>query len=288
MVYLKLFLTAAIWGGTFVAGRIVAGEAGPFSAAFYRFLIASICLLVMTRRVEGPLPRLNKGQFLKILFMGLTGIMLYNVFFFQGLKTIPASRASVIIAANPILIFLGAVVFFRERLTGPRLAAIVLSFSGAWWVISRGHPFQVLQGEAGWGEIFILGCVASWVAYSLIGKVTLTSLRPFAATTFACLIGTAGLLPMAVVESLYRGVHVYSAKVWIGLAYLGLCGSAIGFSWYYQGIKAIGPARAGVFINFVPVVGVLLGWAMLGETIDLSLGVGGAMVVAGVLLINRL
>ncbi len=60
MVYIKLVLTALFWGGTFVAGRQVAGDLGPFSIAFLRFALASVLLLGLARIQEGRLPRVGK------------------------------------------------------------------------------------------------------------------------------------------------------------------------------------------------------------------------------------
>lgn len=287
MVYVKLFLTAVIWGGTFVAGRVVAREASPISAAFLRFAVASVTLVILTRWVEGQLPSLNRRQFFLCLTLGLSGVILYNLLFFQGLKIIPASRAAVIIAANPIFIFLMAMVFFREKMTPLRVLGMMMSVSGAVWAISRGHPLEVFAGDRGWGEVYILGCVASWVCYSLVGKVAMKDLTPLAAVTYSCILGALGLLVPAVLDTSLTTMTDYSLSTWLWIIYLGLLGSAVGFTWYYQGIRVIGPSRAGIFINFVPLSAIVLAWAILGETIDISLLMGTAMVISGVFLINR-
>ncbi len=72
----------------------------------------------------------------------------------------------------------------------------------------------------------------------------------------------------------------------MNIAYLGLFGTVIGFLWYFEGIKQIGPSRAAVFINFVPVNGVLLATLVLGESLDFTLLGGGALVVCGAYLAN--
>ena len=74
---------------------------------------------------------------------------------------------------------------------------------------------------------------------------------------------------------------------WIGIVYLGFFGTVLGFFWYYEGIRTIGPSRASVFINFVPVSGVFFGWFILDETINFSLLIGAVLVIAGVYLTNR-
>jgi len=82
-IYTKLFLTAVFWGGTFIAGRVIARDAGPFSAAFLRFAIASSVLLVFTYGKEKSLPLPKKNQIIPLLLLGMTGIFSYNAFFLK-------------------------------------------------------------------------------------------------------------------------------------------------------------------------------------------------------------
>jgi len=214
-------------------------------------------------------------------------VFAYNAFFFAGLRTVPASRASLIIANNPVFIALFASLVFRDPLGPRQVAGIVLAVAGAVTVISRGHPAALLEGGFHGGELYILGCVLSWVAYSLIGKVALKGLAPLAAVTYACLVGAALLAVPAGLEGVLGLIPRVSLRAWGCIAYLGALGTALGFIWYYQGIREVGPSRAGVFINFVPVSGVLLAYLLLHEALDASLWAGAALVGAGVYLTNR-
>jgi len=259
----------------------------PWLAAFLRFVVASAFLVIFLSTLEpGPL-KIPRRQVLPVIALGLSGIFAYNLFFFSGLKTVPAGRASLIVACNPVFIAVFSALFFRERMTVLKVLGIMLSLAGASVVIGKGDPLQLLQGSLGIGELYIFGCVMSWVAYSLIGKYTLRDLSPLASVTYACVIGALCLAAPGVSEALNRSLGSYSWSAWISIVYLGLFGSALGFLWYYQGIKAIGPSRAGVFINIVPISSVGLAFFFLNETIDLSLVLGAILVIVGVFLTNR-
>jgi drug/metabolite transporter (DMT)-like permease len=270
-----------------VAGRILAQEIGPYSAAFLRFVVASGCLYLFVLKTHGKLPPLKRDQILPAVLLGLTGVFSYNVCFFSGLKTVTASRASLIIACNPVFIALLAALLLREPLGLTRIAGIVLSVSGAFTVIGHGHPEQVFQGALGRGEIMIFGSVASWVAYSLIGKAVMRNLSPLVAVTYSCFIGALALSVPALIEGVTDAMAHCSVGAWMSILYLGLLGSAVGFIWYYQGIKSLGPARAGVFINIVPLSSVLLAFLLLHEPVDASLLSGTLLIVTGVYLTNR-
>jgi drug/metabolite transporter (DMT)-like permease len=285
-VYIKLFLTAVFWGGTFIAGRVVAKDVGPFAASFLRFAIASIFLLFITLKIEGKLPILKKEQIIPVLLLGMTGVFAYNIFFFKGLKIIEAGRASLIIANNPIFITLFASYFFKEKLNPIKVTGIVISVIGAIIVISRGNFIELLNGNVGWGELYIFCCVLTWVAYTLIGKAIMTDLSPLVSVSYSSVVGAVALFVPAYFEGVMWNLVHYSTKDWFGIFYLGFFGTVLGFVWYYQGIKIIGPMKAGQFINFVPISAVLLAFFMLGESITLSLLVGTIFVISGVYLTN--
>lgn len=287
VIYLKLFLTAVLWGGTFVAGRIAAQEVEPAAGSFLRFAVASLLLVAMTWQAEGRLPIPKRRQFIPLLLLGLTGVAAYNIFFFLGLKIIPASRASLIVATNPVFIAIGSALLFKDRLTAGRIAGISLCLTGAIVVISRGDIMALLSHGVGRGEAFILGCIVSWVSYSLIGRGVLKEISPLVAVAYACLIGTCFLAVPAVSEGMISAVSGYSLTSWLAILFLGVLGTVVGFIWYYEGIKALGPTRAAVFINFVPVSGVILGWLILDETINLSLILGALLVISGAWMTNR-
>ena len=286
-IYLKLLGMAVFWGGTFIAGKLAAQHVGPFSAAFLRFAIASVFLLLAAWRIEGRLPAVRPRQILPIFLLGLTGVLAYNVFFFKGLKLIEAGRAAIIIANNPIGIALFSALIFRERLTPPRLVGILVSISGAVLVITRGSWSALGSGSVGWGELFILGCVASWVTFSLLGKALLTEMSPLASVLYASLSGALCLALPAWQEGLPGVWPAFTLIDWLALFYLGFFGTVLGFVWYYQGIQRIGAMKAGVFINFVPISAILFGYVILDEPLTLSLLAGTILVLSGVYLANR-
>jgi drug/metabolite transporter (DMT)-like permease len=282
-IYLKLLLMALFWGGTFIAGRRLAMEVGPFCGAFWRFLVASAFLVAFMFRAERKLTLPRPGHLMPLLLMGLTGIFLYNVFFLKGLRLIEAGRASIIIANNPIFIAILSALIFRDRLNLLKVLGILISVSGAVTVITRGEFLAGLSGSFGWGEAFIFGCVASWVTYSLLGKSVMSDLSPLRAVTYSSVIGAVCLFPPAVMEGLWDSA-AYSFAAWASIFYLGLFGTVLGFVWYYEGIKRIGPVRAGLFINFVPVSAVFLSFLILDEPLTVSLLIGAVLVSSGVYL----
>jgi drug/metabolite transporter (DMT)-like permease len=286
MIYLKLMLTALFWGGTFIAGRYVAAGVGPFSAAILRFCFATVLLLALTRRIEGRLPSLDRRQIGAVLLLGLSGVLAYNAFFFGGLRYVEAGRAAVIIATNPISITVFSALLFRERIGAARIAGILISVAGAIVVITKGNVLGIFAQGMGRGELLIFGCVLSWTAYSLLGKRVMGRLSPLCTVADSSAAGTALLIVPALMEGMPGHLTGYGPLEWAGIAYLGVFGTVIGFTWFYEAMQRIGPVSASQFINFVPINAVILAYLILREPLTRSLIIGTALVIAGVYLTN--
>ncbi len=287
---LKLVMVAAFWGGTFVAGRFLAQALPLMTAAFGRFLVASLLLVAFAIRSEGRLPRLDRQQIVVTAFLGFTGIFLYNVFFFGALEKIPAGRTSLFVSLSPILTAVFASFLFRERLGLRRWLGVVIALFGAMIVITRGDLIGGILdiGQSlGFGEMMMLGAVLSWVAYTLISRSALKSLSPIAATTYGTLWGFLFLTIGAAGEFNQINWALVDWRVWCAIIYLGAFGTVVAFIWYLQGVKAIGPSRTTVFTNLVPVFGVLLSTIILGEAVLVSMIIGGIIAIIGVTLVNK-
>jgi drug/metabolite transporter (DMT)-like permease len=285
-IYLSLILTMLLWGGTFIAARNLATALAPADSAFFRFLIASGALLLLTLAVEKKLTVPPKRMIIPLICLGLTGVFAYNYFFFRGLSHITAGRASLIVANTPLVITLVAALLFKETITPRKFAGVLSSLAGAIIVISNGNPQSLFAGGFGAGEAALIGCVLSWSAYSLIGRSVLQTMSPLSSVCYSSLIGTFFLFFPAADGHLLQKMATIDFFRWLDLTYLGIGGTTIAFYLYYRGIQQIGAGRAAIFINLIPVFAVLLAWLILDETLPPSVFAGGFLVLTGVTLTN--
>ncbi len=290
LTYLKLSLVAMIWGGTFVAGRYLSADTPALLAASVRFILAGITLglfLVFSRK---GFVRLNQSQLLKIAGLGLCGIYTYNLCFFYGLHYTAASRASLIVALNPALMALFSYVFFREKMSALKTVGIVFCLIGAAVVILNKSAGTLIAQKSDWrGDLLIFGCVLSWVAFSVFGKSVVKEIGALHTVTYSIFAGTVMLTATAIVTGQFNlaSLQALTLTELSSLLYLGAIGSALAYIWYYKGIEQIGATRAGVFIALNPLTAVLLGALLLGERLSAPTFIGGALIIAGIMICNR-
>lgn len=287
--YITLALVAMIWGGTFVAGRILSPEISGLFLATLRFLIASAALLLIFKPGRIPFVRPTAAQWRTLFLLGFFGIFLYNLFFFYGLKFTQASRASFIVAGNPAVIALISFFRFRESLSISKIAGIVCCLAGAFSIILLSRPDLSGGEDTLTGDLLIAGCVASWAVYTVFSRPVITALGPLVTVAYSIFTGT-GLLLLA---SLFTGSFTAEAAAALtmrdilSLLFLGVIGSALAYYFYYDGIGKLGATRTGVFIALNPLTAGLCGYFFLQEPLPGTVLAAGAVIICGIVLVNR-
>jgi drug/metabolite transporter (DMT)-like permease len=283
-LYAKLVLMAAMWGGLFSMGRILAPLLPPFTAGALRFAIASAVLIPLVLVHERHLPPLDRRQLGAILALGFAGVFVFNACFFAGLERISASRAALIIALNPVAVALAMRAIHRERLRGVQWLGIGLALFGVAVVLSRGDLAGLFAGAIGAGDVLVVGAVLGWTTYTLIARRVMGRLSGLALTAYSAVAGTIMLLAAALLEQPWVALAALPTRGWLAAMYAAVFATVIAFLFFNEGVRRIGPSRTSIFINLVPVFGVAIAASLLGEPISASLLAGGAMVICGVML----
>lgn len=286
--YLRLVGVAALWGGTFIAGRIAAPQVPHFTLAALRFWSAFLVLFPMAWWFEGRLPRLKRLDLFYALLISLFGLVFYNLFFLGALELISASRTALVVALNPIITAVAMAFVFKERLAAHRWVGILLALTGVCIVLAKGDLMQIVQ-RVGQGEMLMFGGATCWAIYTIVSRLTLqgtSGLSPLMLTTLTTLIGATILSVGIPKEWDAWTAQSVSWSAWASILYLGIGGTALGFFWYAQALTKLPAARAAVFNNLVPVFGVIFGTGLLDEPLSLAMVIGGVVALAGVSLTN--
>lgn len=283
VTYVKLITVMAMWGGTWIAGRVIAQElSAPLAVAALRFVLSGLAVGGFMLLSEGRLPFPESGRDWGLIWaLGFFGIFLYGLCFFFGLQRIPAGRGALVVALNPAVIVMTAWLIGKERMTPRKAIGSLIALAGCLTVIGNGDPLALFQGTVGLGEWLIVGCVMSWTAYTFIGWQASGRFSPLATTFYASLSG-AVLLGLAALVQGNIDPAAWSWRVWSGMGFLAIFGTAIAYTWFTDAVHRLGAGHASIFINLVPVFAVLQAALLLDERLGLAVLAGGALVIAGV------
>ncbi len=285
-IYASLTVLAVLWGNAFVAIRHAVQFMAPVELAAARFLPVVILLggfLLATDRAGTW--RLLCEEWPRVLFMALAGVTVYQLALNTGEMRVPAGTASLIIALSPAVAAVLSLLFLHERITPLKIFGLVVSFVGLFIIVAFGEGVQFdLQDLVYYLLVLLAACV--WASYSVVGQVVMRrhpQVRVMATTLTLAGLPLVALTPL----DFWPRALVWPASVWWAVVFLSLLCTVFGYVVWLNAVRYLGAARVQAFNYLVPFFAVLSGVVLLGERITWSQVLGGALIVAGVIAINR-
>ena len=273
-------VTVILWGSAFVAIRDAGRTLSPGSLALGRLLVSLVVLGAAAAIWREPLPR--RGDLLGIAAFGVLFLGLYSVTLNAAERRVDAGTASMLINTGPILIAILAGIFLKEGFPRWLFAGCTVAFAGC---ILLGLANAQAGSRASLGVALLIVAASAYATAVVIQKPVLARASPLQVTWLACLAGTIVCLPFAPTLARELGDAGAAASGWT--FYLGLAPTALGFATWAYALRRMDAGRLASLAYLIPVVAILLGWALLGETPPLLAAVGGALCIAGVALARR-
>ncbi len=287
LIHMKLTLMALFWASSYPLGRYVAHFEAPSVVVFIR-LFAGFLALVAIAYHRGQLKiKITPQNILRLSFLSLSGFCFHNYLIFKALGHAQANVGAVINGAIPIIVTVLDFLIFGRRLSRLAVFGVVLAFVGTAVVVSHGSFRDFINGQIGYGEIMFLVAAFGWSAFTIGSRELFHSISPLTVMTYAALVALLLLLP-AVLLNIETVIAIVSdSKTLLLICVQGVLSVSFGFVWFNEGVKHIGVANTSVYLNLVPVFGVMLSAIMLSEIPDRPLLLGGAMVVIALLIVTR-
>ena len=288
VAYLLLTLMALFFAANHVIGRGVHEEIPPVGLSFWRWVTGALILapFVLSRpRVLSRVFGRHAGVLLLLggMLVGSTTLILL------ALNSTMAINVSVINAIQPGLTVLFAWIFLKEQLTARQVLGVAAASVGVLVMLSRGH-WQTLVGlELNRGDLIALLAMCGFAGYA-VSLYRMPQELSFTESLFGIIVmGSLALLPFYLMESFFIAPVPLSLKA-LGIVFvLALLVSVLGMLMWNFGNRRVGPSRAVMFINLIPVFGVILATAFLGERIHGFHVVGAACIIVGIrLVVNKM
>lgn len=284
--YSALTLAAILWGGSIVGQKIALGFFSVVETSLLRGVGALLILIPLWWWQEGSRVHFSARDRMIILFLGL-GVLGNHLLTLFGLRYISAAAAGVIIGASPALTALLSSLLIRDVPFRTVAGGCVLSFGGV--ALVSGFGSEAPTGSHPWlgGMLVLLGLV-SWALYTIGGRRIMERLSPLTVNWTTLAISLLFQFPLLWTDRrmLAMGVEGIPLPGWLALGYLVVFATAIGQQAWLYGVQGVGPSRAGVFVNLIPVSALLLSAVVLGETIGLKEVAGIVLILAGVWLVG--
>jgi drug/metabolite transporter (DMT)-like permease len=273
-------VTVTLWGSAFVAIRDAGQTLSPGSLALGRLLVALVVLGAAAAIWREPLP--GRGDLLRIAAFGVLFLGIYSVTLNAAERRVDAGTAAMLINTGPILIAILAGIFLNEGFPRWLFAGCAVALAGC---VLIGLANSRASSRAGLGIALLVVAACAYAVAVVIQKPVLARVSPLQVTSLGCAAGALVCLPFA--PALAGELDDAGATGIAWIVYLGLAPTALGFATWAYALRRMNAGRLASLAYLIPVVAILLGWALLGETPPWLAAVGGALCLAGVALARR-
>ncbi len=272
-----------LWGSSFVAMRIVLKDLHPFAVMFCRLFSALIFIIPISIKLFPKSYQKNDWKIL--LSMVLFQPCLYFLFESNALTFTTSSQAGVISACLPLMVAVAAWFFLSESINSKTIIGLILSICGV-ILLTIFQSRQIDAPHPVLGNILEVGAMFSACANLILIKKLSSNYGAWSLTGMQIIAGTIFFLP-GIRYIINADPSIWTMQLIFLLLYLGICVSFLAFGLYNWGISKIKVSRASIFINLIPVTAVMLGWLILGETLNSKQMIAAIIVISGVLLSNQ-
>lgn len=290
-LYLMVGGTVLLWGASFPLTKAALAEAGPTAVAFLRWTVSALVLLAWLglpgRRGKSEsvadVVALIRVRWRTLWWVSLTGITLFYFLENIALRYTTATNASILTNLTPVFMVLIAAGLLRERLALPEWVAMLAAFAGS-ALVSQGAGHLTLGGTGLIGDALMIVASFLGAVYSIGGKGLSERYPATVVITAVSALGALLLLPLALFEGLNLAL---SMRTWAFIIVLGVGSGAIANLWWLSLLARTSASRAALILFLIPLVSATLSVTLLQEPITPLLVAGSALVLAGVVAVQR-
>ena len=276
-----LSLAASIWGGMYVVSKYVLDFIPPLTLVWLRFIIAFVVLYGILKLAEKKKKKkvtIRKKDWLLFAWIGFIGYFISITCQFIGTKLSDAHTGSLVTSATPAFMVIFAALILKEKLTARRLLSTIIATIGV--IIVIGWDIEI--GSYFIGTIILVGAAITWALLSIYVKTASARFSSLVITTYAIFFSLFFITPFMIWELQTSSIGTVNTYVILGVLYLGIVSTAGAFFLWNKGLELMDASIGSLFFFFQPIVGSLLGWLLLNETLNSNFFIGGILIICSV------
>ncbi|TNE75174.1 MAG: DMT family transporter [Gammaproteobacteria bacterium] len=288
LAYIGLVLTPLFWAGNAVVARGTVDAIPPLSMSFWRWVIALAVLLPFGLPGVWRQRQVIRQHLGSMLALATFSVGAFNSLLYIAATTTTATNIALINATIPIFVALLAWVLLGDRTRPIQAIGIALAVLGILTVVARGDVSVLTGLQAQAGDLIMVAAVFSWGLFSVLLRRQAVPLPALTFLTTQILLGTLVIFPFYLGDLLFfSGGFELSRDTALPLIYFAIFPGILAYGFWNHGVHQVGPSKAAIFMYLTPVFASILASVFLGETLGLFHIIGGALILAGLLLATR-
>jgi drug/metabolite transporter (DMT)-like permease len=285
-MHVLLFSVVLQWGLAFVAIKLVLDHASPLGLTMIRFVITGGSFAILMTVWKGARARIERRDLGRILVMSVVGVTGYHLSLNYGEQFVSAGVAALIISSMPVLVALLSVRFLGERIGGMKAVGIGVALAGVGVLVFLGTPGASLQISSLGGAAAVALSPICWSIYTVMAKPLVAKYGGLPVTAITMAAGTILLLPVGLPAAI-RDLPRLDGSDWGWMTFLALGCTVYAYAVWNIALTKLEASSTAAWVYVVPLFSLTWGWILLGERLTPWVALGGALVLGGVILTER-
>jgi drug/metabolite transporter (DMT)-like permease len=281
LAYLAVIGQTLISAATFLVAKDATHHFGAVGLAWWRIEVSGV-LAALLGLLRPSVP--ERRDWPRLALLGLLGVAINQSLFLLGLRYSIPLHSALLYAFTPILVLIGAVIHLGERLTWSKTLGVLVALAGV-LVVLLAQGLDLARGPLR-GDLITFVAVFAWAAYTVIGKPLLTRYDALTVIVWIFLLGAVEMLPFGILTLRHFDPAGPGVRGWLDMGFLSLFASGVSFTLWYVALKRLQASQVAIFTNLQAPLTALLAWLVLGTMPERAAIAGGALVLAGVLLVQ--
>lgn len=273
---------AAMWGLVFVANRKMLNSIDAWQIVTLRFLLISVCFLVIFAVVPSTRPHLERRDYLFLLGCGLLAVPGSQLGVLQAQHYLTPPLVALLVTTGPAFGLILGALFLKERISARQVIGLLLAFAGVVTVILAGSKRTALTRPNPLGATLAIFSQFCWVSYTLLSKRISMRFKPITAVGVAIIAGTLTMAPFF--PHAFEGVNDLSTRQVGWLFYLAIGGTVVPYLIWFFSLTILPASRTTAYMHGVPLFALLWSWVILSLVPKPVALLGGAVIIAGIAL----
>ncbi len=274
------------WGGNVVAGQLAKGEITPMQLVLFRWVGVLLFMWPLFGSQVRAHWHIAKPRMLRVIAMAIAGFTGFNTLFYIAALYTSGVNIGILQGSVPVAVLLGAFLAHGARVTAVQVIGVAITLTGVVLVATQGTPWLIFDMAVNKGDLIMLVACLLYAAYAVMlqgrpdmpGVVFFTLMAPVALVT---------AIPMAAIEAFEPGYALPTATGWAITAFVAVFPSCLSQLFFLRGVDLIGPGRAGVYNNLVPVFAAGMVVLLLGQPFAVYHAIALVLVLGGIALAQR-
>lgn len=282
--HLALFVSQLIYGANYSVSKVVM----PHYVLPFAFILLRVAGAVGLFWITGLFYRekMEKTDLKKIIYLSLFGVALNQMLFFKGLNMSTPINASIIMTSNPIIVLLLTAFILKEKISGNKIAGILLGIAGALTLLLINKNFKLGSGTLA-GDTLILINSTAWALFIILAKPLMKKYNTVTILKWVFLVGLFYVTPFSIPEYRLINWHSMPPSIYLCIAFVIAGTTYLAYLLNTYALKDLSPSVVSIYIYMQPFIATLIAISIGQDHLDPVKIISGILIIAGVYLVSK-